>query len=181
MYDFIVVMAGSEAPDSQAQLHRHSDVAQTVTALTEQWVQDFQAASGERAQAESEAFSLDGASTLPAHIARLTLRATPQVYTLRPYSDVPYANTEERYSDASHLFATPRELSGKQRHVPSYEQKPQGFLSPDAMKRGWSLPPKDYHAALLLSEHQTGTNESALLVIHLAGASAVGGAVEKPE
>lgn len=310
-------MAG-ESPDllaHYAQARRPLEAAEAVLGLTDQWVHEFQAASGVHAQAAGDGFSLDGASALPLNIARPSLRVTPQVYKLESFSDIPYvegyldrdpqkegqvftrdsdrawhqetplwvdptplsfreyairtaepnpweddpylsgtlgpfwrstprriadhidrhnydwplggkvpdvvyralgvlppvtpltdgkyaydlrldpllhnaegeqvdssrlynyANTEMRYSD-SHGFGTPYALSGHQAHVPSYELKPAGFIGQRAVARGWRVPPPDYHAALLLTEHMTG-DRPVLLAIHLAGASALGETVEK--
>ncbi|HZM64244.1 MAG TPA: hypothetical protein VFB59_03875 [Candidatus Saccharimonadales bacterium] len=64
-------MIGTEAPGT---------VANKVVALTHDWVHTFQEASGERVANETGAFSLEGASLLPVHIARPSLLVTPQIY-----------------------------------------------------------------------------------------------------
>jgi hypothetical protein len=85
-----------------------------------------------------------------------------------------FANTEEQYGDYLHRFATPYELqsTGAQRHVPSYELRPEGFYSSDAQTRGWRNSPPAYEVGLVFKEWQTG-DKPTLMVIHLAGAAAM--------
>lgn len=72
-----------------AQLGHPAEVATEVVGLTERWVQNFQAATGEHTATNSEFVGSD-AVLWPRHLPKPLLRVTPRLYSIEPFSDVPY-------------------------------------------------------------------------------------------